>query len=77
MKRRIIIYSVLLGLLAALTGVGLFNLVVNTRYKNNEVSFKLYCKGNGINFRNNLEGWIIDLIMNDSLSNPQIVVLIF
>lgn len=32
---------------------------------------------NGINFRNNLEGWIIDLIMNDSLSNPQIVVLIF
>ena len=41
MKSRIIIYSVLLGLLTALTGVGLFNLVVNTRYKNNEVSFKV------------------------------------
>lgn len=41
MKRRIIIYSVLLGFLTVLTGVGLFNLVVNTRYRNNEVSFKV------------------------------------
>ena len=41
MKQRIIIYSILLGLLTIITGFGLFNLVVNTHYTNNEVSFKV------------------------------------
>lgn len=41
MKRRIIIYSIFLGLLTVLTGFGIFNLIINTTYKNNDVVFKV------------------------------------
>ena len=41
MKRKIIIYSVLLGLLLIMTGVGIFDLVIKTKYKNNEITFRV------------------------------------
>lgn len=41
MKNKIIIYSVLLVVLTVLTGFGIFNLILKTHYKNNEVSFKI------------------------------------
>lgn len=39
MRRRIVIYSIFLALLTALTGLGVYNLIRSTVYKNNEVSF--------------------------------------
>lgn len=39
MRRRIVIYSIFLALLTALTGFGFYNLVRSTVYKNNEVQF--------------------------------------
>lgn len=41
MKRKIIIYSVLLGLLLIMAGVGVFDLVIKTKYKNNEITFRV------------------------------------
>lgn len=39
MKKRIVIYSVFLGVLAIMTILGLVNLVLDTKYTNNDVTF--------------------------------------
>lgn len=41
MKRRIIVYSVFLGVLTILTCFGLFNLILKTKYTNNEITFRV------------------------------------
>lgn len=41
MNKKIIYYSILLGLLVVAVGFGLYNLIIGTSYKNNELSFKV------------------------------------
>lgn len=41
MSKKIIYYSILLGVLAILTGFGIYNLISATTYKNNEVTFQV------------------------------------
>lgn len=41
MKKRIIIYSVLVCILTSLICFGLFDLILKTRYKNNEITFRV------------------------------------
>ena len=41
MNKKIIYYSILLGVLVIAAGLGLYNLIIGTTYRNNEVSFKV------------------------------------